>query len=77
MDHEFFTGSMAPSETGWDWLSVQLENGCELMLYRLRHADGSIDSGSGGHFADQRGESRYFGSLGLGVAVLRVVRLVV
>jgi predicted secreted hydrolase len=59
MDHEFFTGSMAPSETGWDWLSVQLENGCELMLYRLRHADGSIDRYSSGIYVDASGKSEF------------------
>ena len=57
MDHEFFTGSMAPNETGWDWLSVQLTDGTELMLYRLRHKDGSIDPYSSGSFVDATGKS--------------------
>ena len=26
-----------PSECGWDWLSLQLDDNTELMLYRLRH----------------------------------------
>jgi predicted secreted hydrolase len=57
MDHEFFTGSMAANETGWDWLSVQLTDGTELMLYRLRHRDGSIDPYSSGSFVDAAGNS--------------------
>lgn len=59
MDHEFFTGSMAANETGWDWLSMQLEDGSELMLYRLRHADGSIDPYSSGSYVDASGKSQY------------------
>ncbi len=43
MDHEWFTEQLAPSQTGWDWFSIQLDNNTELMLFELRHADGSID----------------------------------
>ena len=56
MDHEFFTGSMAANETGWDWLSVQLQDGTELMLYRLRHRDGTIDPYSSGSYVDAQGD---------------------
>ena len=59
IDHEFFTGSMAASETGWDWLSVQLGDGAELMLYRLRHKDGSIDPYSSGSYVDASGKSQF------------------
>jgi len=59
MDHEFFTDSMASNETGWDWLSVQLEDGSELMLYRLRHADGTIDPYSSGNYIDANGRSLF------------------
>jgi predicted secreted hydrolase len=59
MDHEFFTGSMAANETGWDWLSVQLGDGAELMLYRLRHADGSIDPYSSGSYVEANGKSQF------------------
>lgn len=59
MDHEFFTGSMAPDESGWDWLSVQFEDGSDLMLYRMRHKDGSIDPYSSGSYVDAHGNSRF------------------
>jgi predicted secreted hydrolase len=59
MDHEFFTGSMVADETGWDWLSVQLDDGSELMLYRLRHRDGSIDPYSSGSYVDAQGKSEF------------------
>ena len=31
------------SQQGWDWFSVQLDNGAELMLFDLRRTDGGID----------------------------------
>jgi predicted secreted hydrolase len=62
IDHEFFSGSMAANETGWDWLSVQLADGTELMLYRLRHNDGSIDPYSSGSYVDASGKSQFLSS---------------
>jgi len=62
MDHEFFTESMATDETGWDWLSVQTADGAELMLYRLRHKDGGIDSYSSGSYVDASGTSQFLGA---------------
>jgi predicted secreted hydrolase len=59
MDHEFFTGSMAANESGWDWLSIQLQDGADLMLYRLRHKDGSIDPYSSGSYVDASGKSQF------------------
>ena len=59
IDHEFFTDSMAANESGWDWLSIQLANGTELMLYRLRHKDGSIDPYSSGSYVDGSGKSQF------------------
>jgi predicted secreted hydrolase len=55
MDHEFFSASMDSTESGWDWLSLQLEDNTELMLYRLRHKDGSVDPYSSGSYIDAQG----------------------
>ncbi len=57
MDHEFFSDSMNGSEVGWDWLSVQLDDNSELMLYRLRHKDGSMDPYSSGTYVDSQGNT--------------------
>jgi predicted secreted hydrolase len=59
IDHEFFTGSMAANESGWDWLSIQLGDGAELMLYRLRHKDGTIDPYSSGSYVDAGGKVQF------------------
>jgi predicted secreted hydrolase len=59
IDHEFFTGSMAANESGWDWLSIQLADNAELMLYRLRHKNGSIDPYSSGSYVDAYGKTQF------------------
>ena len=41
MDHEFGTSALSDGIVGWDWFSIQLENGTILMLARLRYQDGS------------------------------------
>lgn len=43
LDQEVFTSTLADQQTGWDWLSLQLDDGRELMLYRLRDARGATD----------------------------------
>jgi predicted secreted hydrolase len=48
MDHEFGSSSLRETQQGWDWFSVQLDNDCELMLYRIRRRDGSADATSSG-----------------------------
>lgn len=59
MDHEFSTDSMGPGQTGWDWMSIQLDNGEELMLYRMRLKDGTADPNSSGTFVDRQGKAMH------------------
>jgi predicted secreted hydrolase len=59
MDHEFFTGSLAPGQVGWDWFALQLTDGSEVMLYLLRHRDGSLDPASSGTLIDLQGQARH------------------
>jgi len=35
-------------ETGWDWFSIQLDDGRDLMLLQIRRSDSSVDSHSTG-----------------------------
>jgi predicted secreted hydrolase len=48
MDHEFGTSFLEPEQIGWDWFSIQLEDGRSLMIYRFRRADGAPDPRSSG-----------------------------
>jgi predicted secreted hydrolase len=59
MDHEWFTEQLAADESGWDWFSVQLDNNTELMLFELRHKDGSIDPYSSGTYVDAKGAAHH------------------
>ena len=58
MDHEFSTNQLAAGQIGWDWFSLQMNDGTELMLYRLRRADGKPDPFSAGTFVDAGGHAR-------------------
>jgi predicted secreted hydrolase len=59
MDHEFFTHQLERNQVGWDWFSVQLNDNTELMLFRIRRSDGSVDPFSAGTFVDARGASTH------------------
>ncbi len=55
MDHEYSTAPLAEGVAGWDWFSIQLDDGRELMLYFLRRADGGWQDVSGGSLIDGQG----------------------
>jgi predicted secreted hydrolase len=56
MDHEFFTHQLDAEQVGWDWMSIQLQDDSELMLFHIRRRDGSIDAYSAATFVDGRGK---------------------
>jgi predicted secreted hydrolase len=43
MDHEWSSSQLGDGQIGWDWAALQLDDGRELMVYRMRRADGAID----------------------------------
>jgi predicted secreted hydrolase len=62
MDHEFFTHQLESNQVGWDWFSVQLNDKTELMLFRIRRRDGSVDPYSAGTFVSANGVSTHLRS---------------
>ena len=54
MDHEFSSSQLGPDQVGWDWASIQLHDGREIMLYRLRDQSGEADSYSQLTWIDQK-----------------------
>ena len=58
MDHEFSTSGLAADQVGWDWFSMQLDDGSELMVFQLRTEDGRIDPYSSGTFVAPDGTTR-------------------
>jgi predicted secreted hydrolase len=59
MDHEWFSEQLDSTQRGWDWFSVQLANGADLMLFDLRRADSSIDPYSSGTFIAKDGRATH------------------
>jgi predicted secreted hydrolase len=70
MDHEFGSNQLRDYQVGWDWFSVQLDGGVELMLYLIRHRDGRIDSTSSGTIIRPNNDSAYLPLSALQVEVL-------
>ena len=58
-DHEWGTTELAGGTVGWDWLGLRLEDGRELMAYRLRRADGSAAPESAGTIVGRDGTPRH------------------
>ncbi|HSK74770.1 MAG TPA: lipocalin family protein [Pyrinomonadaceae bacterium] len=56
MDREFGTWTPTENQKGWDWFSVQLDNGSELMCYQLRNSSNDVSPSSSGTFVDENGE---------------------
>jgi predicted secreted hydrolase len=57
MDHEFGSNQLQEYQVGWDWFSIQLENGVDLMFYQIRHRDGKIDPYSSGTIISSEGKN--------------------
>jgi predicted secreted hydrolase len=55
MDHEFGSTQLSPDQVGWDWFSLQFDDGTELMLYVIRKADGRPDPYSAGTYIESNG----------------------
>jgi predicted secreted hydrolase len=58
MDHEFSTSALSEGQVGWDWFSIQLEDGTDLMVFQIRREDGSIDPFSSGTLVLPNGETK-------------------
>lgn len=56
MDHEFSSAPLEESLVGWDWVSLQLSNGSELMVYLMRERSGATSPVSSGTFVAPSGE---------------------
>lgn len=40
MDHEYMTNALQPDQEGWDWVSLMLRDGTDLMVFRIRSKEG-------------------------------------
>ena len=58
MDHEFFSDYLTENKIGWDWMSVQLDDGVDLMLFGIRDTQGDYGPDTFGTFVDAGGGPR-------------------
>lgn len=56
MDHEISSSQLGKDQVGWDWACLQLNDGRELMVYRMRRSDGAIDPFSTLAWVNTRGQ---------------------
>ncbi len=49
-DHEWSTSALSDGAVGWDWFSLQLDDGGALMLFEIRRADGTREATSAGSY---------------------------
>ena len=57
-DHEWGPGGLPAGVAGWDWFALMLDDGSELMLYRMRKSDGTASPFSAGTFVPAKGAPR-------------------
>lgn len=49
-DHEYSTSALSDGAIGWDWFSMQFDNGSSLMFFQIRREDGTLEPYSSGSF---------------------------
>lgn len=58
-DHEFGSHQLSNKQVGWDWFSLRLDSGEELMIYLIRKKDGCFDLNSSGTWVDRNGKASH------------------
>ena len=70
-DREWSSSALGPDQAGWDWFALQLEDGRDLMFYRMRGKDGRAQAFSRGVLVEADGTVH---SIGLDDIALRPTR---
>jgi predicted secreted hydrolase len=69
-DHEWSTSALGAGAVGWDWFSLQLGDGQELMYFQIRRDDGSLEPVSGGTLVASDGSVRRLAAADVRIDVL-------
>jgi len=69
-DHEFSTGVLDEGQIGWDWFSLQFEDGSALMLFQLRESGGGTSDSSSGTFINADGVTQSLQNENFSITVL-------
>jgi len=68
MDKEFGSNQLDKKQVGWDWFSLQMDDGREVMLYVLRDQTDAVNYARG-TLVSVEGETRYLGREAFGIEV--------
>jgi predicted secreted hydrolase len=69
-DQEFGSNQLTPDQKGWDWFSLHLSDGRDLMIYFLRLKDGSVEPASSGTLVAADGSTRHLKLSDISLTVL-------
>jgi predicted secreted hydrolase len=69
-DHEFSTGVLDEGQIGWDWFSLQFDDGSALMLFQLRESGGGTSDSSSGTFINADGLTQSLQNENFSITVL-------
>ena len=53
------SNQLAEEQVGWDWFGLHLDNGMDLMLYRIRREDGTVEPVSSGTLIEPDGRTTH------------------
>lgn len=68
-DHEWSTSALDQQAEGWDWFSLQLSDGRDLMFFQIRNQDGSLSPVSSGTLVEPDGQATHLTRAQVQVAV--------
>lgn len=69
-DHEFGSNQLTEQQTGWDWFSIHLSDGRDIMVYFLRKKDGTVEGASSGTIVEKNGTTRHLALADVNISVL-------
>ncbi|MDR3403688.1 MAG: lipocalin-like domain-containing protein [Chthoniobacter sp.] len=59
LDREWASNQLTANQVGWNWFSLQFDDGTELMLYQMCTKDGGLDPNSSGTFIARDGTTQH------------------
>jgi predicted secreted hydrolase len=70
LDREWGSGALGRDVVGWDWFGLQLDDGCDLMIYRLRTNGYGSAPESAGTWSAADGKVLRLGARGFELSVM-------
>ncbi len=70
LDREWSTSALSQDQAGWDWFSLQLDDGTDIVYFQLRYQDGSPYPYNEGLIVDAEGSTVKLGTGDIKLTVL-------